>query len=248
MNRALSSLYDLPYWRLVHVYHHFSRHLPGNPDMQISHTFHLQLNKLRFGYWCFGNLKQNREKSYKFCWEHATETSLLIREKWIIDPLAGRYIYFSMSSVGTCRPSTSTYKHQVKIRSRACIHALSYALQHRTLPPNQGGLWGCYMFSGSGSHLSNRKCFGATTCTAAPDPVFLQGRASVCHVSYSSGSCLLARQSSVASCVLQLQILPPCKGGLRCTTCPAAPDPASLHGRAPVHHVSYSSKSRLPAW
>jgi hypothetical protein len=98
MSRALSSLYDFPYWRLVQVYHHISGHTRGNPHLQISHTFHLQLNKLRFGYWCFRNLKQNRAKSQKFCWEHATETSILNREKWIIDPLVGKYKYFSMSS------------------------------------------------------------------------------------------------------------------------------------------------------
>jgi hypothetical protein len=66
------------------------------------------------------------------------------------------------------------------------------------------------------------------TCTVAPDPIFLQRRTPMHHVSYSSGSCLHIGEGSGASHVLQLQILPPYRGGLRCFTCLTPPDPASL--------------------
>jgi hypothetical protein len=68
----------------------------------------------------------------------------------------------------------------------------------------------------------------------------------VCHVSYGSGSCLPARESSDVPHALQLQILPPCREGLQCAMCPTALDPASLQGRAPVCHVCYSFRSCLP--
>jgi hypothetical protein len=45
---------------------------------------------------------------------------------------------------------------------------------------------------------------------------------------------------------LQYRTLPPSQGGLRAATCPVALDHASLQGRAPVHHVSYNSRSCLP--
>jgi polyferredoxin len=84
------------------------------------------------------------------------------------------------------------------------------------------------------------------TCHTALDHASLQGRAPLRHVSYSSRSCLPAREGSGAPRVLQLRILPPCMGGLRCITCPTTPDPASLHERAPVCHMSYNSGSCLP--
>jgi hypothetical protein len=116
----------------------------------------------------------------------------------------------------------------------ACIHTLSHALQHRTLPPSQGGLRSCHVSIVSGSRLSNRKGSGAVTCTVALNHASLQGRAPVRHMSYRSGFCLPVREGSDAPSVLQLRILSPCKGGLRCATCPVARDPTSLHGRAPV--------------
>jgi hypothetical protein len=85
-----------------------------------------------------------------------------------------------------------------------------------------------------------------TTCHTAPDPVSLQGRALERHVYRGSGSRLLARERSGAPCVLQLRILPPCRGGLWSAACPTAPDPASMQGRAPERCVSYSSGSCLP--
>jgi hypothetical protein len=45
-----------------------------------------------------------------------------------------------------------------------------------------------------------------------------------------SGARLLTREDSDTSRVLHLQILPPCRVGLRSTTCPTASDPASLQG------------------
>jgi hypothetical protein len=107
-----------------------------------------------------------------------------------------------------CRLGTPNCKLQVKTRSGACTHASPRALQHRTLPPSQGGLWGCHVFSGSGSSLPDRR---------APTPPR----------------------------VPWLQTPPPYKGGLRCTMCPKALDPASLQRRAPEHRVSYSFGSYL---
>jgi hypothetical protein len=48
------------------------------------------------------------------------------------------------------------------------------------------------------------------------------------------------------SCVLQLRILPPYKGGARCTTYPIASDPVSLQGRVPMCHMLCSSGPCLP--
>jgi hypothetical protein len=69
---------------------------------------------------------------------------------------------------------------------------------------------------------------GASTCPVDLDPTSLIGRAPA-----------LPR-------VLWLRTPPPCKGGLRCTMCPTAPDLASLERWTPVRHVSYSSRSYLP--
>jgi hypothetical protein len=70
------------------------------------------------------------------------------------------------------------------------------------------------MSSGSGSHLPDWKDSEAFTCTMAPDPASLQGRALVCHISYNSGSYLPAGEGSRAPHVLRLQILPPYREGL----------------------------------
>jgi hypothetical protein len=83
-------------------------------------------------------------------------------------------------------------------------------------------------------------------CTVAPDPVFLQGRALVRHVSYMSGSYLPVGEGSGVPRVLHLRILPPCRGGLRCAMCLTALDPASLEGRAPERRMSYGSRPCLP--
>jgi hypothetical protein len=130
--------------------------------------------------------------------------------------------------VDTPQTGYPTYKLQVKKRSGSCTHASPHALQHRTLPPSQGGLWSCHVSSSFGSRLPEKKGFGAATCVVAPDPSSLQGRAPVHHV------------------FLQLRTPPPCKGGLRCATCPTSQDLASLQGRAPKCHVSYGSEFCLP--
>jgi hypothetical protein len=79
----------------------------------------------------------------------------------------------------------------------------------------------------------------------APDPAFLIGWAPTPPCVPWFVPRLPTRDGSGAPCVLQLWILPPCKGGLQCATCPTALDLASLQGRAPVHHVSYSTGSCL---
>jgi hypothetical protein len=79
-----------------------------------------------------------------------------------------------------CRPGTPTYKLQVKTRSGACTHLPPDVLQHRILPPSQGGLQGYYMSSGTSSRLPDREGSDTTTCAVALDP--LGGlRCAVCH-------------------------------------------------------------------
>jgi hypothetical protein len=68
-----------------------------------------------------------------------------------------------------CRSGIPRYKLQVKIRSWACIHTLPSVLRHRTLPPSQGGLWGCHVSNGSGTHLLAKVGSGIATCTMALD-------------------------------------------------------------------------------
>jgi hypothetical protein len=85
-----------------------------------------------------------------------------------------------------------------------------------------------------------------TTCPVAMDHTSLQGkdlvhhvscsfgsclpskRAPVRHVSYNSKSCLPGREGISVPHVLQLQIMPTYRGGLRSATCPKALDPTSL--------------------
>jgi hypothetical protein len=73
-----------------------------------------------------------------------------------------------------------------------------------------------------------------TTCPVALDPVFLIGRASALPRVRGFRPHLPVREGSGASCVLQLRILPPYKGGLRSAMCSTVLDPASLIGRASV--------------
>jgi hypothetical protein len=87
---------------------------------------------------------------------------------------------------------------------------------------------------------------GAITCHALPDSASQLRRAPVRHMSYNSGSCLPARDGSEAPRVLQLRILPPCSGGLRCVTCPTALNHTSLQRRALERRVSYGSRPYLP--
>jgi hypothetical protein len=76
--------------------------------------------------------------------------------------------------------------------------------------------------------LPAKVCSGAAMCLVGPDAALLIGRYPV---------------PPRVSC---LRTPPPCKGGLRCTTCPTDLDHASLQGRAPVCHVSCSSGYCLP--
>jgi hypothetical protein len=93
------------------------------------------------------------------------------------------------------------------------------ALRLQILPPCKGGL----------------QC---ATCPAAPDPASVQGRALMCHVSYNSRSCLSVGVSSDAPRVLQLQILPPYRGGLRSTRVSCGFRFRLPVGRAPGCHAS----------
>jgi hypothetical protein len=76
-------------------------------------------------------------------------------------------------------------------------------------------------------------------CPTASDPAFLQEMALERHASYSSESCLPIGEESEALRVLQLQILPPCRGGPRSAMCPTFPDPASVpEGLRCCHRMS----------
>jgi hypothetical protein len=79
----------------------------------------------------------------------------------------------------------------------------------------------------TGSCLPVKVVSGAAMCPVASDLVFLIGSA------------------PVSPRVSWLWTPPPCKGGLRCTTCPTTLDPVSLQGRAPERRVSYGSESCL---
>jgi hypothetical protein len=104
----------------------------------------------------------------------------------------------------------------------------------------------CHMSCSIGPCLSAKVDSRAATCPVAPDPASLQGRALMRHMSNSSEFCLPIGEGSGVPRVLRLWIMPSCKGELRCATCPTAPDPTSLQGRAPVCYVSYRSGSCLP--
>jgi hypothetical protein len=100
--------------------------------------------------------------------------------------------------------------HYVYRSSRPCLLAREgssapHVLQLRNLSPCRGEL----------------QC---ATCPIALDPASQQGRASVLHVSYSSGSYLLVGEGSEAPRVLRLWILPPYQEGFGATTVhPAVP-------------------------
>jgi hypothetical protein len=105
--------------------------------------------------------------------------------------------------------------------------------------------------SGSGCRLPDRKGSGATTCTVAPDPASLQGRAPVHHMSYNSRSFLLRGEGSGASRVQWLRILPPCREGCgAATACPAisyGPRASSIEKRLtclPVQLDTHVSNAR----
>jgi hypothetical protein len=75
-------------------------------------------------------------------------------------------------------------------------------------------------------------------CPTALDPAFLQEMALERHASYNSESYLPIGEESEALCVLQLQILPPCRGGARSAMCPTFPDLASVpEGLWCCHHM-----------
>jgi hypothetical protein len=113
--------------------------------------------------------------------------------------------------------------------------ALPRAPRLRIPRPCLGGLRRCHMSRSSGACLPDREGSGAAMCPAAPDPASLLGRDLAlprapqlwtprpysvglqrCHVSRNSRPCLPAREGSDAA------------------TCPMAPDPAFLFGRAPT--------------
>jgi hypothetical protein len=67
------------------------------------------------------------------------------------------------------------------------------------------------------------------------------------HMSNGSRSRLPDRRTPTLPRVPWLWTLPPCRGGLWCTTCHIALDPTSLQGRALERRVSHSSGSCLPS-
>jgi hypothetical protein len=62
------------------------------------------------------------------------------------------------------RSGTCTYKLQVKISSRTCIHVLPRALRLWISPPCQGGLWCCHVFYGSRPRFPIEVDSCAATC------------------------------------------------------------------------------------
>jgi hypothetical protein len=90
-------------------------------------------------------------------------------------------------------------------KSRTYFHALSHAMQYRTPPPYQGGLWRYHLSSGSRPRLPTREGSGATTCAVTSDPVSLLERAPA-----------LPR-------VLRLRTQPPRWERFSAVTCPTVP-------------------------
>jgi hypothetical protein len=68
-----------------------------------------------------------------------------------------------------CRPDTPTYKPQVKISCRTCIHTLPRVLWLRISPPSWGGLRRCHVPYGSGPRLPAEVDSSAATCPMALD-------------------------------------------------------------------------------
>jgi hypothetical protein len=105
---------------------------------------------------------------------------------------------------------------QDKIRSKTCIHALPCVLQPRILPPYLDRLWRCNVSYGSRPYLT------AKVGPALPRVQMLWtsppnwDRLRRHHVFWGSRPCNPARKGSDTA------------------TCPTAPNPASLLGRAPT--------------
>jgi hypothetical protein len=97
-----------------------------------------------------------------------------------------------------CRPGTSSYNLQAKIRRRACIHALPRAMRLRTLPPYLGRRRHYHVHHGTRPLLPAREGSGAATCRMASDPTSL------------------FRNAPMLSHVTWLRTPPPSSGGLRC--------------------------------
>jgi hypothetical protein len=133
------------------------------------------------------------------------------------------------SGADTC-PATQDL---VSLLMRASV--LSRVPRHWTVPPYSGGLQRCHVSHDTGPCLPAWEGSDTATCSMAPDPASLLGRASAlphvprhrtpppcsgglgrCHVSHGTRSCLPAWE------------------GFGAVTCPTALDPASLLGRALV--------------
>jgi hypothetical protein len=69
-------------------------------------------------------------------------------------------------------PDILTYKPQVKISYRACIHTLQRVLWLRTSPSGWGGFQRCHVLYGSEPRIPAEVGSSAATCTMAPDLIF----------------------------------------------------------------------------
>jgi hypothetical protein len=146
-----------------------------------------------------------------------------------------------------CKLGTLMYKHETKVKGRTRYRVLTRVLCLRRLPPRWGGL--------RRYHVS---------CGPRPSPPAGVGSgADMCQVALEAASQL--GWAPVLQRVLRPRILPPCWGGLRhhhvscglrpclptrvgsgTTTCPMAPDPASLLGWAPVPPRVLRPRTLLP--
>jgi hypothetical protein len=79
-----------------------------------------------------------------------------------LQPLS-RWIWGPLSI--PCRPGTSAYMLQERIRGRAYVHVLPRVLQLWTMPPCLGELQWCRMAHGSRPRLRAQEGSGATTCS-----------------------------------------------------------------------------------
>jgi hypothetical protein len=102
-----------------------------------------------------------------------------------------------------CKSTLTTLPRPFKLGTAVSILQTGYPYIQAS---SQDKEWGMHhhMPCSTGPCLPVEVGSGAVMCPVALDLASLIGRAPVCHVSYSSGSCLPTGEGSRAPCVLQL--------------------------------------------
>jgi hypothetical protein len=98
----------------------------------------------------------------------------------------------------------------------------------------------CHISCSFRPHLLADVVSGVTTCPTAPNLASLLSELRHCHVSLSSGSCLLKELSSGAAMRPRLGALPSWEGSSGAATCHMARDSTFVRGELQCCHVSHS--------